>query len=137
MAKASTQPGVTLQVMPFAAGANAALEGDFVILAFPSNQFGSQEPGTEAEIETFCTRNFGVTFPVFSKIDVNGSGAHPLYTFLKSSVPGLFYTEFIKWNFTKFLVDQNGVPVKRYGPGDTPEAIDKDVAELLGKTPNK
>jgi glutathione peroxidase len=101
------------------------------ILGFPCNQFGKQEPGNEEQISEFCELNFGVTFPLFKKVDVNGPDAHPLYKFLKSEAPGMLGSEAIKWNFTKFLVDQNGKVVKRFAPTDTPEKIEKQVAELL------
>jgi len=104
----------------------------FAVLGFPCNQFGSQEPGTETEIKSFCETSFGVKFPLFSKIDVNGANADPLYEYLKSSVPGVLGTEAIKWNFTKFLVDQKGQPVKRFSSADKPESIEGDVKELLG-----
>lgn len=102
-----------------------------VILGFPCNQFGFQEPGDEAEIKSFCSTRYAVSFPMFAKIDVNGDSAHPLYQHLKSSAKGLLGTEAIKWNFTKFLVDRNGDVVKRYAPTDTPEAIEKDLAAVL------
>jgi glutathione peroxidase len=105
----------------------------FVVLGFPCNQFGRQEPGTEAEIRQFCTSSYGVTFPLFAKIDVNGPAAHPLYERLKSSRPGLLGTEAIKWNFTKFLVNAQGDVVARYGPSDTPEKIDRDLTKLLAE----
>ncbi len=101
------------------------------ILGFPCNQFGGQEPGAESEIEKFCKMNFGVSFKLFAKVDVNGATAAPLYKFLKSSVPGLLGTEAIKWNFTKFLVDKNGNVLKRYAPTDTPEAIGKELEKIL------
>lgn len=103
----------------------------FVILGFPCNQFGAQEPGSESEIEQFCQVNYGVKFPMFGKIDVNGSNAHPLYKFLTSERPGLLGTEAIKWNFTKFLVDREGNPVKRYAPNTKPEDIADDIEKLL------
>ena len=102
-----------------------------VVLGFPCNQFGSQEPGTEAEIQEFCATTYDVTFPLFAKIDVNGPGTHPLYELLKSARPGLLGTEGIKWNFTKFLVNGRGEVVARYAPSDTPEKIDQAVAQLL------
>ncbi len=102
------------------------------ILGFPCNQFGKQEPGNEEQITEFCELNFGVTFPLFKKIDVNGPDAHPLYKFLKNEAPGLLGSEAIKWNFTKFLVNQNGKVVKRFAPTDTPEKIEKHVQKLLG-----
>jgi len=103
----------------------------FVVLGFPCNQFGQQEPGGEPEIERFCTRNYGVTFPMFAKINVNGVNAHPLYKFLKSEKPGFLGTEAIKWNFTKFLVGPDGTVLRRYAPSDKPEAIGADLAARL------
>jgi len=103
----------------------------FVILGFPCNQFGAQEPGSEKEIEQFCQVNYGVKFPMFAKIDVNGSNAHPLYKFLTSEKPGILGIEAIKWNFTKFLVDKEGNPVKRYSPNTKPEDIAEDIEKLL------
>ena len=97
----------------------------------PCNQFGSQEPGTEKEIQNFCRVNFGVTFPMFSKINVNGEETHPLYKYLKSEQPGILETEAIKWNFTKFLVDREGNVVKRFGSSTKPEDIEKDIETLL------
>ena len=104
-----------------------------VVLGFPCNQFGQQEPGAEAEIQQFCSTTYDVTFPLFAKIDVNGPAAHPLYQLLKSARPGLLGTERIKWNFTKFLVNQGGAVVARYAPSDTPEKLERAVAELVGK----
>ena len=101
------------------------------ILGFPCNQFGKQEPGDAEAIGSFCEMNYGVSFPMFDKVEVNGSGAHPLYQYLKSEAPGLLGTGAIKWNFTKFLVDQQGRVVKRYAPTDKPEAIRKDIEALL------
>jgi len=103
----------------------------FVILGFPSNQFGGQEPGTHAEIKNFCDLQYGVTFPLFGKIDVNGPNAHPLYDFLKAEKPGVLGTQRIKWNFTKFLIDRDGRPIKRYGPRRKPEEIEADVERAL------
>jgi glutathione peroxidase len=103
----------------------------FSVLGFPCNQFGAQEPGSEAEIGSFCDSNYGVTFPLFAKIEVNGAGTHPLYQHLKSSKPGVLGTEGIKWNFTKFLVDRDGKVVKRYAPNDKPEDIEADIVALL------
>ena len=103
----------------------------FVVLGFPCNQFGQQEPDGEAEIEQFCSRNYGVTFPMFAKIEVNGENAHPLYKYLKSEKPGILGTEAIKWNFTKFLVGSDGTVFKRYAPNDKPEAIEADVSARL------
>ena len=103
----------------------------FEVLAFPCNQFGNQEPGTDSEIRGFCDLQYGIRFPIFSKIDVNGSAAHPLYEFLKKSKPGFLGTKRIKWNFTKFLIDRAGKPLKRYSPQTKPDAIEKDVQTAL------
>ncbi len=102
-----------------------------VILGFPCDQFGGQEPGNEEQIASFCQLNFGVTFPLFSKIEVNGKNAHPLFQELKKAAPGLLGTEAIKWNFTKFLVDKNGNVVERFGPRDTPESIESKIEKQL------
>ena len=102
-----------------------------VVLGFPCNQFGRQEPGAESEIQQFCTTTYDVTFPMFAKIDVNGPASHPLYQKLKSARPGLLGTEAIKWNFTKFLVNANGDVIARYAPSDTPERIEQAVVAAL------
>jgi glutathione peroxidase len=102
-----------------------------VVLGFPCDQFGHQEPGDEAEIRNFCSLEYGVSFPMFAKIEVNGAGTHPLYKHLKHEAKGLLGSEAIKWNFTKFLVDRKGRVVKRYAPTDTPASLDADVANLL------
>jgi glutathione peroxidase len=102
-----------------------------VVLGFPCDQFGHQEPGDEAEIKNFCSLRYGVTFPMYAKIEVNGDKAHPLYQHLKRSAKGLLGTEAIKWNFTKFLVDREGAVVRRYAPNDTPESIEQDLAAAL------
>lgn len=101
------------------------------VLGFPCDQFGHQEPGDEAEIRSFCSLNYDVSFPMFAKIEVNGSNAHPLFKFLKKEAKGLLGSELIKWNFTKFLVDKQGRVVRRYAPTDTPESIEKDLAAVL------
>jgi glutathione peroxidase len=101
------------------------------VLGFPCNQFGQQEPGSATDIQSFCQARYGVSFPLFEKIDVNGGSAHPLYKYLVTAAPGIFGTEGIKWNFTKFLVDSTGKVVKRYAPTDTPETIAKDIEPLL------
>lgn len=98
----------------------------FVILGFPCNQFGHQDPGDNSEISEFCLLNYGVTFPMFQKIDVNGENEHPLFHYLKKQAPGAIGTK-IKWNFTKFLIDQEGTVIKRYAPTTTPERIEKDL----------
>ena len=107
------------------------MKDKMVVLGFPCNQFGSQEPGDENEIKNFCSLTYQVSFPMFSKVDVNGDNAHPLYRFLKGEKPGLLGTEAIKWNFTKFLVNPQGEVVKRYAPTDSPEKIKKDLLDLL------
>jgi len=102
-----------------------------MVLGFPCNQFANQDPAGNDEISQFCELNYGVTFPMFAKIDVNGDSAHPLFKHLKSSAPGLLGSEAIKWNFTKFLVDRNGNVVERYAPTTEPEKIAKDIEKLL------
>ncbi len=101
------------------------------ILAFPCNQFGSQEPGEAEEIKKFCSLTYDVSFPLFAKIDVNGDEAAPLYEFLKGSLPGILGLKAIKWNFTKFLIDKNGVPKERFAPTDKPKEILKDIVKIL------
>jgi len=103
----------------------------FEVLGFPCNQFGAQEPGDAEEIAQFCKVNFGVTFPLMAKIDVNGANASPLYGWLKTEAKGLMGSTSIKWNFTKFLIGRDGKVVKRYGPTDKPEAIARDIEALL------
>jgi glutathione peroxidase len=102
-----------------------------VVLGFPCNQFGAQEPGTESEIAAFCEKNYGVTFPLFGKIDVNGESAHPLYKHLTAAAPGLLGSRAIKWNFTKFLIDRNGNVLKRYAPNTAPADLAKDIERAL------
>lgn len=102
-----------------------------VVLGFPCNQFGKQEPGDEGEIGEFCERNFGVTFPLFAKVDVNGDNAHPLFAHLKKRAPGFLGTESIKWNFTKFLVAKDGKAIKRFAPKDKPQALESAIEALL------
>lgn len=106
----------------------------FEILGFPCNQFGSQEPGNNDEIQEFCQLNFGVTFPIMAKIDVNGKNADPVYQWLKGEAPGVLGTEFIKWNFTKFLIGKNGKVIKRYSPRETPSEIETDIESALSAT---
>jgi glutathione peroxidase len=105
----------------------------FSVLGFPCNQFGGQEPGTEAEIRTFCETKYDVTFPLFAKVDVNGDDAHPLFRHLKAAVPGLLGSEAIKWNFTKFLVGKDGRVVKRYASTTKPQALEADIAAELAR----
>lgn len=108
-------------------------EKGFTILGFPCNQFGKQEPGDEKAIKEFCEMNYHISFPLFSKIEVNGQNAIPLYKFLKKELSGILGTEKIKWNFTKFLIDKAGVPFKRYAPPTNPHDIEKDIEFLLKK----
>jgi glutathione peroxidase len=103
----------------------------FVVLGFPCDQFGHQEPGDEAEIKNFCSLTYEVTFPMFAKINVNGADAHPLYRFLKDAKPGVLGLEAIKWNFTKFLIGKDGEPIRRYAPSDKPESLAGDVEAAL------
>lgn len=106
-------------------------EQGLVILGFPCNQFGHQDPGSNAEISEFCQLNYGVSFPMFEKIDVNGDDTHPLFSHLKSEAKGIAGTEGIKWNFTKFLVNREGDVMKRYAPKDTPAKLEADIKALL------
>ena len=110
---------------------NKYKENGLEVLGFPCNQFGAQEPGTNEEIQFFCTEKYDVSFNVFSKIDVNGQDADPFYEFLKNERPGIMGTKNIKWNFSKFLVNKSGEVVKRYGPTTKPEAIESDIVRLL------
>jgi glutathione peroxidase len=126
----ASQCGFTPQYGPLQELYDKYAARGLVILGFPCDQFGHQEPGSEDEIAEFCDSRFGVTFPMFSKIDVNGKDAHPLYQWLKSEKSGLLGGA-IKWNFTKFLVDAEGNVVKRYGSTTTPDAIAPDIEELL------
>jgi glutathione peroxidase len=102
-----------------------------VILGFPCNQFGNQDPGSNDEIQNFCQSNYGVSFQMMEKIEVNGSNAHPLFVWLKKQAPGILGSEGIKWNFTKFLVGRNGKVIKRYAPQDSPESIAKEIEQLI------
>jgi len=102
-----------------------------VLLGFPCNQFGAQDPGSNTEIGAFCQKNYGVTFDMMAKIDVNGVDAHPLFQWLKAQSPGLLGSEGIKWNFTKFLVGRDGMPIKRYGSVDKPAALSADIEKAL------
>ncbi len=106
-------------------------ERGLVVLGFPCNQFGGQDPGSDEEIGAFCQKNFGVTFPMMSKIDVNGAQAHPLYRWLTAEAPGLLGSKAIKWNFTKFLVGKDGRVIKRYAPQDAPEKLAADIEAAL------
>ena len=103
----------------------------FEVIAFPCNQFGGQEPGDADQIEEFCKVNFGLSFPLMGKIEVNGPGASPLYDWMKKEAPGVMGTKSVKWNFTKFLIGRDGKVVRRYAPTDKPESLEKDIAALL------
>ena len=102
-----------------------------VVVGFPSNEFGAQDPGSDGQIESFCQLNYGVSFPMMAKVQVNGGDAHPLWQWLKGEKPGLLGTQGIKWNFTKFLVGRDGQVVKRYAPNDAPESLRKDIEKAL------
>lgn len=102
------------------------------ILGFPSNQFNEQDPGTNEEIVEFCQINYGVKFPMFEKVDVKGGSAHPLFQYLSEEAPGLMGSKSVKWNFTKFLIDKEGRPVKRFAPQTSPDQLEKDIEKLLG-----
>lgn len=128
----ASQCGLTPQYKGLQALYDQYKDRGFVVLGFPSNQFGAQEPGSDNEIAQFCELNFGVSFPMFAKIDVNGDSAHPLYQWLKAAKPGLLGIEAIKWNFSKFLVDRNGQVVERYAPTTSPDAVAADIEKLLG-----
>ena len=106
------------------------------VLGFPCNQFGSQDPGSDREIAGFCQRNYGVSFPMMAKIDVNGASAHPLYQWLTSAAPGMLGTTAIKWNFTKFLIGRNGQVIKRFAPADKPAAMAGDIEAALAVPPS-
>ena len=108
-------------------------ERGLMVIGFPCNQFGRQEPGDEAAIKTFCEVNYGVTFPMSEKVEVNGGNAHPLFRFLKNTLPGTLGLSAIKWNFTKFLVDRHGIPAKRYSPSTPPERMAADIELLLSR----
>lgn len=123
--------GFTPQYEGLEALYRANKDKDVVVLGFPCNQFGHQEPADAEAIRTFCSTNYDVTFPLFAKIQVNGDGTHPLYKFLKHAAPGLLGSEAIKWNFTKFLIHRDGNVVRRYAPKDAPEKIGKALAAVL------
>jgi glutathione peroxidase len=123
--------GFTPQFAGLEALHEAFRDRDFAVLGFPCNQFGGQDPGSNDEIVEFCQLNYGVSFPMFGKIAVNGDGADPLFAHLKAAAPGALGSQRIKWNFTKFLVDQHGTVVQRYAPTTRPEAIRDDIEQLL------
>src|SRR5690242_2757352 len=123
--------GFTPQYEGLEALYRARTDQGFVVLGFPCNQFGHQEPGDAADIRNFCSTKYDVTFPLFARIDVNGADAHPLYRFLKHAAPGVLGSEAIKWNFTKFLIDREGNVVRRYASADAPEKVGKDLSIML------
>lgn len=127
----ASQCGLTPQYAGLEALYRRYGERGLVVLGFPCNQFAEQEPGTNAEIAQFCEVNYGVTFPIFARIEVNGEGTHPLYTWLKQSAPGILGSEAIKWNFTKFLIGRDGRVVERYAPTTEPADIAGDIEKLL------
>lgn len=102
-----------------------------VVIGFPSNQFGAQDPGSDGEIASFCQLNYGVDFPMMAKVDVNGAHAHPLWAWLTAQAPGLLGSKSVKWNFTKFLIGKDGLPIKRYAPNDKPESLRADIEAAL------
>jgi glutathione peroxidase len=128
----ASQCGFTPQYKGLEALHQRFAERGFSVLGFPCNQFGGQEPGAESEIAEFCQMNYGVTFPMFAKVDVNGDSAHPLFKYLTSAKPGLLGSEAIKWNFTKFLVGRDGKVIERYAPTTKPEEIAADIEKALG-----
>jgi glutathione peroxidase len=127
----ASQCGFTPQFAGLEALWAAYRDQGLVVLGFPSNEFGGQDPGSDGEIASFCQLNYGVTFPMMSKIKVNGSGAHPLYRWLTREAPGFLGSKAIKWNFTKFLVGRDGRVLKRYAPTDKPESIRSDIEAAL------
>ena len=128
----ASQCGFTPQYQGLQALYDKFKDKQFVVLGFPCNQFGHQEPGNDSDILCFTKERYSITFPLFSKLEVNGEQAHPLYKYLKHSQKGLLGTEFIKWNFTKFLVDRQGDVVARFAPATTPSTLEARVAQLVG-----
>ena len=129
----ASQCGFTPQYAGLETSYRQFKERGFEVLGFPCNQFRAQEPGSAQEIGAFCEKNYGVTFPLFAKIDVNGDTPHPLFKFLKHQAPGILGTEAVKWNFTKFLVKRNGIVFKRYAPATKPEELANDIEKLLAE----
>ncbi len=127
----ASQCGFTPQFAGLEALWEAYAARGLVVLGFPSNEFGGQDPGSDSEIASFCSLNYGVSFPMMSKVQVNGAEAHPLYQWLTAEAPGLLGTKAIKWNFTKFLVGRDGQVIKRYAPTDTPESLREDIEQAL------
>jgi glutathione peroxidase len=127
----ASQCGFTPQFDGLQALWQAYQDQGLVVLGFPSNQFGAQDPGSDDQIESFCQLNYGVSFPMMAKIEVNGAGAHPLYQWLTREAPGMLGLQAIKWNFTKFLVGRDGKTIKRYAPQDEPEKLVADIEAAL------
>jgi len=127
----ASQCGFTPQFDGLQALWQAYEDQGLVVLGFPSNQFGAQDPGSNDQIASFCQLNFGVSFPMMAKVDVNGAQAHPLWKWLQSEARGVLGTQAIKWNFTKFLVGRDGQVIKRYAPTDTPDSLRKDIEAAL------
>lgn len=125
--------GFTPQYTGLEALAKKYSDKGLVVLGFPCNQFGAQEPGSNAEIQEFCQMTYGVSFPVLGKVDVNGDKSDPVYSWMKEAAPGVLGTELIKWNFTKFLINPNGKVEGRYAPATTPESLAKDIEKILPK----
>ena len=123
--------GFTPQFARLEALWKACGERGLTVIGFPCNQFGAQDPGSNVEIGSYCQKNYGVSFPMMSKVDVNGDKAHPLWQWLKAEAPGILGTKAIKWNFTKFLVGRNGEVIKRYAPTDKPESLKGDIEAAL------
>jgi len=128
----ASQCGLTPQYEGLEALYHTWKDKGFVVLGFPCNQFGKQEPGSSDEIAAFCQMNYGVTFPMFERVEVNGANAHPLFVYLKDKLPGTLGISTIKWNFTKFLLDAEGRPVERYAPVTPPDRIESRLKKLLG-----
>lgn len=133
IANTASQCGFTPQYTGLQALYDAYRDRGFAVLGFPCNQFGGQEPGDSAQIGAFCQKNYGVSFPVFEKVDVNGPAAHPLFQFLTHARPGLFGTRRIKWNFTKFLIDRSGHVVARFAPRAHPSSLSQPIQALLAE----
>ncbi len=131
----ASQCGFTPQYAALEALYRKYRDRGFVVLGFPCNQFGAQEPGSDEQIAAFCSNNYDVSFPMFARVEVNGTNAHPLFDTLKALAPGLFGSKAIKWNFTKFLIDRSGLTVRRYGSLIPPEKMEHAIIRALGPRP--
>ena len=129
----ASECGFTPQLDGLEALWEAYRDKGLVVVGFPSNEFGAQDPGSNEEIAAFCSRNYGVTFPMMGKVEVNGANAHPLWKWLTAEAPGFLGSQAIKWNFTKFLVGRDGQVIKRYAPTDTPESMKQDIEAALAE----